>query len=266
MTWIGFNSQFWSKSWIELLSKLLLKWLELVVELILVQSFAQMTRISYDQKCGSKFLEKFSSQLWSKVFGKVQFSTLIKIVVTNIWEDWVKSILVQSLIKSLELVVESVLIKSFEKTSVLTLIKSFWKSSILSFDQDLELIIESVLFKDPCSNCGSMFLEKSSSKVWSKINSRFWKGFSSQLWSKVLLFIFILSSYSKFAQMTWIDFSSQFWSKGSLKSLIKILNWFFLKILVQIVIQSFRKRLSWIGSQNFEKVSVLNSDQKSDQK
>ena len=175
-----------------------------------------------------KFWSKFWSKVWLKFWSKSwigscsQFWSKDSIVYfcsqffeKVLWKDF-KNKLIQQLFKNLR--------NWFLKI----LVNQLWSRSWIGY------------WIDPCSNCGSMFLEKSSSKVRSKINSRFWKGFSSQLWSKV---------WSKINSRFWKGFSSQFSSKfwkGSLKrlqfsTLIKILNWFWSKVLNWFLFKVFEE-------------------------
>ena len=174
-SWIGFSSQFWSKflNWLlnRFWSKGSLKSLNKNKFKILkssVLSSDQKSWIGSYSDCDPKFWKDWVELILVQSFEKTElnrfsFSTLIKRFLfkmwfkgslKSFWKDWVESILIQT----------SAQMTWIELLSKL-LLKWLELISVQSSDQSLE----SVLFKDPCS----------------------------QFWSK--------GSLKSFAQMTWIN-------------------------------------------------------------
>ena len=141
MTWIGFSSQFWSKG---SLKRLFLK-------------------IPLKSLIKNKF----------KILKRFQFSTLIKIAVPNIWEDWVESILIQIVVKALNWFQFSVLIKVLIKV-LIEVLNQFFLRSLFS-------ILIKVLIKILNRFSFSILIKVQFKGFWrieSVLNSnqKFWKG------------------------------------------------------------------------------------------
>ena len=159
------------------LNQLLFSVLIKILNWIVVQTSAQMTWIGFSSQFWSKGSLKSLIKNKFKILKRFQFSTLIKIAVLNIWEDWVESILIQIVVKALNWFQFSVLIKRFFKKVVF---KDSFKKSDQSFELVLIQIVVRMFFKKFCSNDLNRF------------------------WSKTLtLFLLIFRSWPKMKNLIW---------------------------------------------------------------